>query len=82
MLTSCVCRSSAMSGLLVKCVDDGLDARGAGFGRVFVFAEAHALADVDEHGDLRIVNDLARRAALDAEEEHEQAGEREAAAAA
>ena len=45
---------------------------------VFVFAEAHALADIDQHGDLRIVDDFARGAPLDAEEKHDQAGQCEA----
>ena len=47
------------------------------FGAVIV-GERHALADVDQHGDLRIVNDFARRPPLDAEKEHEQPGERHA----
>ena len=46
---------------------------------VFVFAKAHALADIDEDGDLRVVDDFARGAAFDAEEEDEEASERETA---
>ena len=74
MLTSCVFRRSAISGLSANALTTAWMRVPPVSVDVVVFAEAHALADIDEHGDLRVVDHFARRAAFDAEEEHEQAG--------
>ena len=63
---------------MLKRVHDRVDAGSAGICCVFIFAQAHALAHIHQHGDLRIVNDIAGGAALDAEEEHDQASQCEA----